>query len=367
MRFVPPWLTVGLLLLPALGCGEDTDDPKGDDTAEGDADTDADTDTDTDTDTGVNTGPGAFTFLVEGSLEELSFGLQRMDPAATSFEELEQGMVVTDATFEIELAVPDLATMGIFDEAEPEVHGQVWMAVLFRDPDADAVKVAPTDYYTSLGEVVLIYLDGPLGQTLQDAGFQSGWNARRFRPGLGIDYEQYVPNTDIQLHQNTLPTLSLRLEGDYELSTDSALVGIMVTAPEDLNDGKFVTVADRPITEKNGIWGMNLSASPPPSHRGLRKLDDDAAVEMVHAYLVGESGFFESTDQILGLACDDDSPLFVVHMPTTTDPTVGLRYLSKNLRTGWSLYVGQGSDPMERADPEVALAASISNDCRRAD
>ena len=365
MRPALTWLPLAVLLPLALGCGDDPDDPKGDDTAEGDTDTDtdADTDSDADTDTGKKIEDGDFTFRISGPLEELAFGLLPMDSSASSFEEMELGTVVTGETLQVLLPPPEAASLTVFDETQPDVLGRVWMASLFRDPDGDAELVPHSDHYTSLGEVVVVFLQDPVGGALENAGFKPGWNLRAFDPGEGIAYDVPLMASDIQLNQNLLRRPAQRFDGPYELDTDSSLVHLLVTAPEDLADGKVVSALDQPIEEKDGLWGLTLNASPPPSHQGLTKLDEDAAVEAVYAYLVGDAGVFESVDQILGLACYGDQPLLPVYVPSAVEPLTGLRYLDKHIDTGWSLYLGLGDGTMEPADPAIGLDASISDSC----
>ncbi len=138
------------------------------------------------------------------------------------------------------------------------------MVVLFHDEDANTELDERTDHFTSIGQVTLIYLEGALGDTLLNAAFQPGWNVRSFHPESGIDYGQAMEPTGIQLHQNILPTLSLRVEGAYELDVDSAQVNIVVTSPEDLADEtELLTTMDRPIAEKGGVWGQTLNTAPP--------------------------------------------------------------------------------------------------------
>jgi len=369
MRSALLWLSFALV--PLLGCGED---PKHDDTSEGDTDTDtdadgdtdADSDTDADTDTGKPPEPGIFIFRFMGPLEDLGFGLLPTTADATTFEAMEQGAVISEETLEIEIPTPESAELTVFDPAEPKVTGKVWLPATFHDADGSGELEVDSDYYTSLGEAALVYLEGPMGETLQAAGFRPGWNARNFLPGEGIDYAQPLDPNDLVLRQNIDPTPSLRLEGSYDLATDSSLINLMVTAPEDLVDGKTLTVMDRPISEKDGAWGQTLNNGPPPAHAGLRDLDEDASVEAIYAYIAGDSGTFESLDSIQGMACYKDQSLLPVYLPPAVQPAVALRYLSKDLKTGWSLYLGDTEPPLEPASTEVAMNASISASCYQA-
>jgi hypothetical protein len=238
--------------------------------------------------------------------------------------------------------------------------------VLFRDPDASGTLDPPDDYYTSFAEAVVLYLEGTPDEDQIADGLHAGWNARGYHPADGIDLSASLDPSDLSLRQNLFPNGGMRLEGSYDLETDPSLINIMLTSPTDLQDGEgVITVFDRAIEVKDGQWHGSLNNAPPAAHRGLAGLDDNAAVESVYAYAYGEAGVFESSDQIQGVGCYGEQKALPVHVLPATGEEAALRYLSRGLAPGWSLYLVNQGKGMRPAPQEAQSQVDISDICRR--
>jgi hypothetical protein len=306
-----------------------------------------------------------FTFEIDGALDDLALELLPMSPDAAVFESAEYSRVVDQARVELSLEIPAPETLVTFDLREPDLLGRCWMASLFHDVDGDAVFDSE-DHYMGLARAVVIYLDGEPGEELAASGLRQGWNLRGFAVGQGIDYTDELDADAIPLTQNLAPVQALLLEGPFEIEANPAAVSVLVTAPETMGEGEVLHVVDQPVEVEGGRWSLLLQGEAPEEHRGIRQLDEDAAVEMAFAYLVGPSGEYEVGDTVVGRSCIGERPLLPVHIPAVGSPRTGLRYLAKELQPGWSLYLGDSdAQTMTHAAPEQASSAALSESCRR--
>ncbi len=347
-RHLIPLLLVPIGLL--LACGEG--DPK-DDTAPPEGDTDTDTDADTDTDTDTDTDVTTVNFIIPKSAQSQAFALYGLSLADNSIGAPEPGVAVSGGTAQIDLGALDISGLETFDPELPDLAAKAWVTSVIRDSDGD-LALSADEYFLSLASAALLYLEGTPSEAMAKAGYQEGWNVRGFNVLAGIDDVASWPLSEVIITPNLSPAQKLQLAGEDRLGLDPSTLGLVMTAPSDLLDGApYTTVIDEALGSDGKSWSVLVEVAAPDEHRGLSGFDEDAAVEGLYIYTMGDSESFDDSESIVGVACRGPDQAMAVHLPPASDLDTALHYLGSNLRPGWSLYLRSKSEGLRPADAET--------------